>query len=84
MKSLSIILPVLWSASVALATIPLSSIKRVSNLPTVANKFIVEVDSLSNFIPNKRSPYASVSKPSIRLVDRELTRYSHMKSYMHH
>ncbi|KAF9467400.1 pyrolysin [Collybia nuda] len=60
MKSLSaIFLLVLWSASTALAAVPLSSIKRVSNVPIVANKFIVEVEDLSSFSPNKRSPYAS-------------------------
>ncbi|KAJ3530209.1 hypothetical protein NMY22_g8670 [Coprinellus aureogranulatus] len=37
-----------------LAAVPFSSVKRVSNLPTVPNKFIVEVDTTAD-IPNKRS-----------------------------
>ncbi|KAF8893560.1 subtilisin-like protease [Infundibulicybe gibba] len=41
-------------ASTALAVIPLSSIKRVTNLPVVSNRFIVEVDTATD-IPSKRS-----------------------------
>lgn len=48
----------LLGASAVLAAIPLSSIQRVSNAPTVPNKFIVEVDTTAN-IPNKRA-YARV------------------------
>lgn len=47
----------LLGASV-LAAVPLSSVKRVSNVPTIPNKFIVEVDTLAA-IPNKRA-YARV------------------------
>ncbi|KAJ2929699.1 hypothetical protein H1R20_g7387, partial [Candolleomyces eurysporus] len=43
----------LLGASV-LAAFPLSSVKRVSNVPTIPNKFIVEVDTLAA-IPNKRA-----------------------------
>ncbi|EDR11679.1 pyrolysin [Laccaria bicolor S238N-H82] len=55
MKSASLwaVLPSLLASS-AWATFPISSVKRESNLPVVPNKFIVEVDVLSN-IPNKRS-----------------------------
>lgn len=38
------LIPLLWATS-ALATVPLSSVKRVTNLPIVQNKFIVEVDN---------------------------------------
>lgn len=48
------LLPPVLSISSAFAVFPLSSVKRVSNLPTVPNRFIVEVDSLSD-IPGKRS-----------------------------
>ncbi|KAG9220554.1 hypothetical protein CCMSSC00406_0004010 [Pleurotus cornucopiae] len=69
----------LWSvlsAGCALAVTPLSSVKRVTNLPIVANKFIVEVDSTSD-IPTKRSNphdalYDSLRKRAIGFkVDRE-------------
>ncbi|KDQ27552.1 hypothetical protein PLEOSDRAFT_1112600 [Pleurotus ostreatus PC15] len=69
----------LWSilsAGCALAVTPLSSVKRVTNLPIVANKFIVEVDSTSD-IPTKRSNphdalYESLRKRAIGFkVDRE-------------
>ncbi|TFK44150.1 pyrolysin [Crucibulum laeve] len=48
------LLPTLLCASSAFAVVPLSSVKRESNLPTVSNKFIVEVDTLAD-IPTKRS-----------------------------
>ncbi|KAF4599319.1 hypothetical protein EYR40_006411 [Pleurotus pulmonarius] len=69
----------LWSilsAGYALAVTPLSSVKRVTNLPIVSNKFIVEVDSTSD-IPTKRSNphdalYESLRKRAIGFkVDRE-------------
>ncbi|KAL0956650.1 hypothetical protein HGRIS_002782 [Hohenbuehelia grisea] len=70
----------LWAvlgASSVLASVPISSVKRVTNLPTVPNKFIVEVDSLSN-IPSKRSAsphealYDSLRKRAVRFkVDKE-------------
>ncbi|KAG5639025.1 hypothetical protein H0H81_007638 [Sphagnurus paluster] len=54
MKSLAwALVPSVLSTGLALGAVPLSSVKRVSNQPTVANKFIVEVDTLAN-IPNKR------------------------------
>lgn len=56
----------LLGASSALAAVPLSSIKRVSNVATVPNKFIVEVDTLAT-IPNKRS-YARVCVLHLLLV----------------
>ncbi|KAJ7594531.1 subtilisin-like protease [Mycena floridula] len=40
--------------SSALATVPISSIKRVTNLPDVPNAFIIEVDTASH-IPTKRT-----------------------------
>ncbi|RDB16703.1 Minor extracellular protease vpr [Hypsizygus marmoreus] len=48
-----LIAPSLLSTGLVLSAVPLSSVKRESNLPTVANKFIVEVDTLSS-IPDKR------------------------------
>lgn len=44
----------LLGASSVLAAVPLSSVKRVSNAPTIPNKFIVEVDTSAQ-IPNKRA-----------------------------
>ncbi|PPQ90634.1 hypothetical protein CVT25_006617 [Psilocybe cyanescens] len=49
-----VLLPSLLSASLVYGVFPISNVKRVSNLPFVPNKFIIEVDSLSN-IPTKRS-----------------------------
>lgn len=46
--------PSLLSASLVFGVVPISSVKRVSNQATVPNKFIIEVDNLSN-IPTKRS-----------------------------
>ena len=40
----------------ALATVPLSDVKRVSSASVVPNKFVVEVESASE-IPGKRSLY---------------------------
>lgn len=51
------ILPSLLSVTIALASLPLSYVKKAgSKLPRaiVPNKFIIEVDNLSS-IPNKRS-----------------------------
>ncbi|KAJ3534438.1 hypothetical protein NMY22_g6922 [Coprinellus aureogranulatus] len=48
------ILHSLLGASVVLAAVPFSAVKRVSNIPTIPNKFIVEVDTTAN-IPNKRA-----------------------------
>ncbi|GLB37011.1 putative subtilisin-like protein [Lyophyllum shimeji] len=71
------LVPSILSAGLALGTVPLSSVKRVSSLPTVQNKFIVEVESLSN-IPSKRSLsphehlYDSLRKRGVGFeVDRE-------------
>ncbi|KAF8070083.1 pyrolysin [Lyophyllum atratum] len=78
MKSLTwVVVPSLLSAGLAFGAVPLSSVKRVSNLPTVPNKFIVEVDTVAN-IPNKRSPsphellYDSLRKRAVGFeVDKE-------------
>ncbi|KIM45535.1 hypothetical protein M413DRAFT_343058 [Hebeloma cylindrosporum] len=48
------LLPSFISASLVFGVVPISSVKRVSNQATVPNKFIIEVDDLSN-IPTKRS-----------------------------
>jgi hypothetical protein len=48
------LIPSLFSATLVLGAVPISSVKRVSNQATVPNKFIIEVDQLST-IPNKRS-----------------------------
>lgn len=51
MKSTAFIPWALFVSSLAgstLAANPLSGVKRVTNLPTVPNKFIVEVDTLSD------------------------------------
>ncbi|CAA7260654.1 unnamed protein product [Cyclocybe aegerita] len=48
------LLPTLLSTYSAFAAVPISAIRKTSNLPTVANKFIIEVEELAN-IPNKRS-----------------------------
>lgn len=44
----------LLCAGSALASVPLSSVKKGTNLPFVPNQFIVEVDTAAN-IPTKRS-----------------------------
>jgi hypothetical protein len=49
----SLSLALLGASSAALAKVDLSSIKRVTNLGTVPNKFIVEVKAASD-IPSKR------------------------------
>jgi len=55
MKSLAwVLVPSVLSAGLAFGVVPLSTVKRVSNIPTVPNKFIVEVDTLAS-IYNKRS-----------------------------
>ncbi|KAF5385811.1 hypothetical protein D9615_002603 [Tricholomella constricta] len=55
MKSLAwAVVPSILCIGLALGTVPLSSVRRVSNLRTIPNKFIVEVDSLAS-VPNKRS-----------------------------
>lgn len=54
MKSL-VSLVLLLGAYATLATVPISSVQRKSNLPTVANKFIVEVDEVANIPTTKRS-----------------------------
>lgn len=56
------ILHSLLGASAVIAAVPFSSLKRVSNSPTVPNRFIVEVDTTAN-IPNKRA-YARVRSNS--------------------
>lgn len=62
MKSLTwTLLPTVLGAGLALAKVPLSSVKRISNTPTVPNRFIVEVDSLASIPNGKRSPGSSVS-----------------------
>jgi hypothetical protein len=49
------LLPTLLSASLVHGVFPISQVKKGNNnLPTVPNKFIIEVDSLAN-IPTKRS-----------------------------
>ncbi|KAF8149475.1 pyrolysin [Crassisporium funariophilum] len=60
------------SASSAFAAFPISSVKKESNLPTVPNKFIIEVDELSN-IPNvKRSFTRSLDAVYSSLQERAL------------
>ncbi|KXN90803.1 Minor extracellular protease vpr [Leucoagaricus sp. SymC.cos] len=54
MKS-RVFLSVLLSACFVLATVPLSSIQRKTNVPTIANKFIVEVDDVADIPAEKRS-----------------------------
>ena len=49
------LLPSLFSAYLANAAVSsAAAVKKTSNLPTVPNKFIIEVDELSS-VPNKRS-----------------------------
>ncbi|KAH9484892.1 Minor extracellular protease vpr [Psilocybe cubensis] len=66
------LLPSLLSASLVYAVVPISSVKGKSNLPFVPNKFIIEVDTLSD-IPTKRSftrsldaVYASLQNRAIK------------------
>ncbi|KAG6919367.1 hypothetical protein DXG01_006916 [Tephrocybe rancida] len=55
MKTLSwLLVPTVLSTSLALGKLAPSDVKRVTTLPTIPNKFIVEVDSLAD-IPSKRS-----------------------------
>ncbi|KDR67581.1 hypothetical protein GALMADRAFT_161607 [Galerina marginata CBS 339.88] len=56
MKSAALwaLLPSLLTASSTLATFPIANVKKVTTLPTVPNKFIVEVENIAD-IPNKRS-----------------------------
>ncbi|PPQ89471.1 hypothetical protein CVT25_011997 [Psilocybe cyanescens] len=56
MKSASLwaLLPAVLIATSTLAAFPIANVKKVTTLPTVANKFIVELDDIAN-IPNKRS-----------------------------
>ena len=56
----------LLSASFALGVVPLSSVKRVTNLPVVPNQYIIEVDTAAN-IPSKRS-FTSVSQIAYSIV----------------
>ncbi|KAF8149470.1 pyrolysin [Crassisporium funariophilum] len=73
MKSTNLwaLLPSLLGASSALATFPISSVKRVSNLPIVPNKFIIEVTSLTD-IPSKRSYTRSLDAVYASLQDRAI------------
>ncbi|KAI0045501.1 subtilisin-like protease [Auriscalpium vulgare] len=69
MKSLSGIFVQLALASYALATIPISSVERKTNLPFIPNKFIVEVDTAAD-IPGKRSDEAPHAHVLRSLTDR--------------
>ncbi|TDL26098.1 subtilisin-like protease [Rickenella mellea] len=66
------LLTLLISASLSFATVPLSSIQRVTTAPIIPNKFIVEVEDVSQ-IPTKRSMgfshdhvYASLRKRGVK------------------
>lgn len=72
MHDTSVLRSLLIYATLALATVPLSSVKRLTNLPLVPNKFIVEVDT-SAHIPTKRGLTVATSGIYINNV---LTQYS--------
>ncbi|KAF4621066.1 hypothetical protein D9613_000162 [Agrocybe pediades] len=71
MKSFALLalLPAFLSATSASAAVSPSSIKKVNTLPTVANKFILEVDTLAN-IPTKRSFKRSLDAVYASLTER--------------
>lgn len=48
------LLPSLLAAGLVYGTFPISQVQRVTNVPTVPNQFIIEVDTIAN-IPTKRS-----------------------------
>lgn len=48
------LLPSLLTAGWVYGTFPISQVQRVTNVPTVPNQFIIEVDTIAN-IPTKRS-----------------------------
>ncbi|KAF8894316.1 pyrolysin [Gymnopilus junonius] len=63
------LLPSLFSASVVYGVFPISQVQRVSKLPTVPNKFIIEVAQLSD-IPTKRSFIRSLDAVYANLQER--------------
>ncbi|CAA7260648.1 unnamed protein product [Cyclocybe aegerita] len=65
------LLPAAICASSALGAIPISSIKRVTNVPIVPSKFIIEVDELSD-IPTKRSFERSLDAVYATLQERDV------------
>lgn len=46
------LLPIVLNIALVSGIVPLSSVKRISSLPTIPNSFIIEVDALSSIQTN--------------------------------